>query len=60
MAITVQLPVVDISGSSPEAEIAKELVDAASTYGFVYIKSLGKDIPVEAIDNIFSLVNTAM
>lgn len=60
MAITVQLPVVDISGSSPEAEIAKELVEAASRYGFVYIKSLGRDIPVEAIDNIFSLVNTTV
>jgi isopenicillin N synthase-like dioxygenase len=51
---TDQIPVIDLSG--PEAEVAKQLVDAASTYGFVYVKSLGKDIPVEDIDSIFALV----
>lgn len=50
----VLLPVIDISG--PQAEVANELVDAAATYGFVYVKSEGKDIPVEAIDNTFQLV----
>lgn len=50
------IPVIDISGNLPEAEIAKQLVDAAATYGFVYIKNEGKDIPIEAIDNIFHLV----
>jgi isopenicillin N synthase-like dioxygenase len=49
-----QIPVIDLSG--PEQTVAKELVDAAATYGFVYIKSLGQDIPVEAIDSIFALV----
>ncbi len=49
------IPVIDISGSLPQDEVAKQLVDAAATYGFVYIKSLGKDIPVEAIDSIFDL-----
>lgn len=54
---TGQIPVIDISGSTtPEAEVAKQLVDAAATYGFVYIRNQGKDIPVEAIDNTFSLV----
>ena len=51
---TGQIPVIDLSG--PAATVSKELVDAAATYGFVYIKSLGKDIPVEAIDSIFALV----
>jgi isopenicillin N synthase-like dioxygenase len=51
---TGQIPVIDLSGS--EETVAKELVDAAATYGFVYIKSLGNDIPVEAIDSIFALV----
>jgi isopenicillin N synthase-like dioxygenase len=50
------IPVIDISGSLPEAEVAKQLVDAAATYGFVYIRNLGKDIPVEAIDRTFDLV----
>lgn len=50
------IPVIDISGALSEIEVAKQLVDAAATYGFVYIKSLGRDIPVEAIDGIFNLV----
>ncbi|PQE28433.1 Oxoglutarate iron-dependent oxygenase protein [Rutstroemia sp. NJR-2017a BBW] len=49
------IPVIDISGSLPEAEVAKQLVDAAATYGFVYIRNLGKDIPAEAIDRTFDL-----
>lgn len=48
------IPVIDLSG--PEAEVAKQLTDAAETYGFVYVRSLGKDIPIEAIDNIFASV----
>jgi hypothetical protein len=54
---TGQIPVIDLSGI--EETVAKELVDAAATYGFVYIKSLGKDIPVEVIDRIFALVRLA-
>ena len=51
-----QIPVIDISGSIPEDEVAKQLVDAAATFGFVYIKNKGKDIPVQAIDRVFELV----
>lgn len=51
------IPVIDISDpSAPESEIAKQLVHAASTFGFVYIRNLGKDIPVDAIDKTFDLV----
>jgi hypothetical protein len=51
---TNQIPVIDLSG--PEEAVSKELVHAAATYGFVYIKSLGKDIPLESIDGTFTLV----
>ncbi|KAL3423402.1 2og-fe oxygenase [Phlyctema vagabunda] len=51
----VQIPIIDISGSVPEAQVARELVDAAITYGFVYIKNLGKDIPAAAIDKTFEI-----
>jgi isopenicillin N synthase-like dioxygenase len=51
-----QIPVIDISGSSPDNEIAERLVEAASTYGFVYIKNEGKDIPVKVINDMFDVV----
>ena len=57
---TSQIPVIDISGSIPEARVAKELIDAAATYGFVYIRNLGKDIPVEAINKAFELVRMSL
>ncbi|KAI9640215.1 hypothetical protein NHQ30_011453 [Ciborinia camelliae] len=50
-----RIPVIDISGSVDEAEVAKQLVDAAATFGFVYIRNLGKDIPVDAIERTFEL-----
>lgn len=58
--MTSQIPIIDISGVLPEIEVAKQLVDAATTYGFVYIKNEGKDIPVEVIDNIFALVSLVL
>ncbi|KAN0098297.1 oxidoreductase-like protein [Hyaloscypha variabilis] len=48
-----QIPLIDLSGH--EETVAKALVDAAATSGFVYIRSLGKDIPIDAIDNTFAL-----
>lgn len=51
-----QIPVIDISGSLHEDDVAQQLVDAVTTYGFVYIKNEGKDIPVEAIEKQFKLV----
>ena len=50
------IPVIDISGSSPDKEVAEQLVKAASTYGFVYVKNEGKDIPIKAIDGMFNMV----
>jgi len=52
---TGQIPVIDISGSQPESQVAKELVDAAATYGFVYVKNEGNDIPIKDIDHTFEL-----
>ncbi len=49
------IPIIDISGE-PSVKVAKELVDAATTFGFVYVRSEGKDIPIEAIDSLFELV----
>ena len=48
------IPLIDLSGH--EETVAKALVDAAATSGFVYIRSLGIDIPIDAIDNTFVLV----
>jgi len=50
-----QIPVIDISGP-PDTEVAKTLVNAAAMYGFIYVRSHGKDIPTEIIDNMFELV----
>jgi hypothetical protein len=50
--------VIDISGDLPEIEIARAIVDATATYGFVYVKNLGKDIPIEVIEHTFELVST--
>ena len=57
---TGQIPVIDLQGSLPEYELAKELVNAVATYGFVYIKNEGKDIPVGEIDHIFDLVRLVL
>jgi isopenicillin N synthase-like dioxygenase len=51
-----QIPVIDISGELSRPEIAKALVDAVATNGFVFVKNLGQDIPVEVLDNTFELV----
>jgi isopenicillin N synthase-like dioxygenase len=48
------LPVLDIS--NPDSAVAKRLVDAISTYGFVYIKNDGYNIPVDGLESMFSLV----
>jgi isopenicillin N synthase-like dioxygenase len=52
----VQIPIIDISDPGEEDRIASELVDAARTHGFVYIKNQGRGVPVEAIEEAFNLV----
>jgi hypothetical protein len=53
----IQIPVVDISGAYSELQIAKELVNAATVHGFVYVKNQGKNIPVQDIEAAFGLVS---
>ncbi|KAJ3493785.1 hypothetical protein NLG97_g4513 [Lecanicillium saksenae] len=48
------IPIIDIN-SADEATIGKQLVDAAEEHGFIYIRNLGQDIPVEQVDEAFAL-----
>jgi len=55
------IPVIDISDpSQDETQIAKELVEAAIEHGFIYIKSTGRDMPIDAVQGAFKLVNMAI
>ncbi|KAH7067401.1 hypothetical protein BKA63DRAFT_117560 [Paraphoma chrysanthemicola] len=47
------IPVIDISNPSPE--VAQEVLDAASTHGFLFIKNDGLTIPPKDIDEMFKL-----
>ncbi|KAI1776350.1 2OG-Fe(II) oxygenase superfamily protein [Hypoxylon cercidicola] len=59
MAGTATIPIIDISAEGvDQAQVAKELVDAAVEYGFVYIRNAGRDISNEQIENTFSLSRT--
>lgn len=55
MAESAGIPVIDIASGRPEAEVARELVDAAVEFGFIYVKSGGMD--VKAIERAFELVS---
>ncbi|EJT77405.1 oxidoreductase [Gaeumannomyces tritici R3-111a-1] len=56
-AAAAQIPVIDIAAED-QAQVARELVDAAVEHGFVYIKNQGRDIPLEAIENAFAMSKT--
>ncbi|KAI2470853.1 2OG-Fe(II) oxygenase superfamily protein [Annulohypoxylon bovei var. microspora] len=56
MAVTTSIPIIDISAEgTDQAQVAKELVDAAVEYGFVYIRNAGRDISTEQIENAFNI-----
>ncbi|KAI1215114.1 2OG-Fe(II) oxygenase superfamily protein [Annulohypoxylon truncatum] len=56
MAVTASIPIIDISAEgTDQAQVAKELVDAAVEYGFVYIRNAGRDISTEQIENAFDI-----
>lgn len=58
MPTSANIPVIDISDPNvDQAELASRLVDAAVEQGFIYIRNLGKDIPVADIDGAFALVS---
>lgn len=57
MANVARIPVIDISAEGDnQTQVAKDLVEAAIEYGFIYIKNNGKDIPASAIENAFKMV----
>ncbi|KAI0881061.1 2OG-Fe(II) oxygenase superfamily protein [Annulohypoxylon maeteangense] len=56
MAVTTSIPIIDISAEgTDQAQVAKELVNAAVEYGFVYIRNAGRDISTEQIENAFNI-----
>jgi hypothetical protein len=59
MASAAKIPLIDISttGQDAELQVAKELVEAAVEHGFVYLRNTGGDIPPDAVDRAFDLVN---
>ncbi|KAI2621676.1 2OG-Fe(II) oxygenase superfamily protein [Hypoxylon sp. NC1633] len=59
MAGTAAIPIIDLSTEdADQAQLAKELVDAAVEYGFVYVKNAGQDISIQQIDNAFNVSRT--
>jgi isopenicillin N synthase-like dioxygenase len=53
------IPVIDLSSSTSNSkqDVAKQLVEAAATHGFVFIKNLGHDISVSDSDRAFDIVS---
>ncbi|CAN9236036.1 unnamed protein product [Alternaria alternata] len=47
------IPVIDIS--RPSETVAQQVLDAASTHGFLYIKNDGVTIPPQDIDDMFKV-----
>ncbi|KAF1996793.1 Clavaminate synthase-like protein [Amniculicola lignicola CBS 123094] len=47
------IPIIDISNPSPE--VAQQVLSAASTHGFLFIKNDGVTIPPKDIDDMFEL-----
>jgi hypothetical protein len=50
-----EIPVIDIS--KPSLSVAQEVLDAACTHGFLFIKNDGSTIPQADIDDMFNLVS---
>ncbi|KAI1342126.1 2OG-Fe(II) oxygenase superfamily protein [Xylariaceae sp. FL0016] len=56
MPAAAPIPIIDISAQgADQAKTAKDLVDAAVEYGFVYIRSLGQNITADQVGNAFNL-----
>lgn len=51
----IQLPVIDISNPNDPA-VGKEMLDAATNYGFFYVNSKGSDFAVADVKKAFGLV----
>ena len=51
----IQIPVIDIA--NPTDELAEQLLDAAATYGFVFVELEGTNITVQDVNRMFELVS---
>lgn len=49
------IPVIDIS--NPSTEVAHQVLEAASTHGFLFIKNDGVSIPPKDVEDMFELVS---
>lgn len=52
-----EIPVIDIS--QPSTEVARQVLEAASTHGFLFIKNDGVTISTQDIDDMFALVRNS-
>ena len=50
------IPVIDISNVNDE--VGETLVEAASKWGFVYIRSHGLDMTAETVNHVFDIVGS--
>lgn len=55
-AVSADIPLIDINASD-QATVARQLVEGAEKHGFIYIRNLGKDIPVGQINRTFEIVS---
>ena len=51
---SIQLPVIDLS--YPTGETARQIIRAATEYGFFYIRSQNLEIDAKTVNGIFGLV----
>lgn len=58
MAPQTNIPIIDISDAGgDEAQVARQLVDAAVEHGFIYIRNTGQIIGLSDVDGAFELVS---
>jgi alpha-ketoglutarate-dependent taurine dioxygenase len=50
----IELPVIDVTNS--DKSTAKQLIDAVTEHGFVYLKNNHDEIPTHDLDELFDLV----
>ncbi|EEY18026.1 conserved hypothetical protein [Verticillium alfalfae VaMs.102] len=55
MAPNANIPIIDVSKAVDEADVARQVVDAAAEHGFIYIKNTGDFIGLSDIDGAFDL-----
>lgn len=51
----IELPIIDLSEDKGRLT-AEELLEAAATHGFIYIRNAGSDFMPSTLDSVFELV----